>query len=74
MGYSVRTQNWRCVAWFNVLNDSIEFTELYDMEDDNIEKTNLTKIADYRDIELRLLEMLKAYKYQKYSLFERIKY
>jgi iduronate 2-sulfatase len=71
MGYSVRTKNWRCTAWFNTQNDSIEFTELYDLENDNIEKKNLTGIANYRDIELRLLEMLKAYKNQKYNYLSR---
>ncbi|MEG3660142.1 sulfatase [Arenibacter palladensis] len=70
MGYSVRTQNWRCTAWFNAQNDSIEYTELYDLKETDIEKANLSGIAEYGDIELKLLQMLKTYKNQEYNLLD----
>jgi len=67
MGYSVRTRDWRCTAWFNSKNDSIDFLELYNMRDNGIEKINLAGIRDYKNTEAHLLRLLKAYKNQEYE-------
>ncbi len=69
-GYSVRSKNWRCTVWYNVKNDSIEFTELYNLKDNLIENMNVSGYPQYASVEARLVQLLQHYKSQKYSLIE----
>tara|TARA_R110002050_G_scaffold168155_3_gene299288 strand:- start:6381 stop:7826 length:1446 start_codon:yes stop_codon:yes gene_type:complete len=62
MGYSVRTKNWRCTAWFNQENDSIEFTELYSMETAGIETLNCSGKPEYKEVESSLIQLLHNYR------------
>ena len=61
MGYSVRTKEWRCTAWFNAQSDSIEFSELYRLNDGRIEVKNCSGESSYSKTEKELTDLLKAY-------------
>jgi iduronate 2-sulfatase len=65
MGYSVRTKEWRCTAWFNLQNDSIEFSELYRLNRGRIETENLAGARRYGKIEKELTDLLNEYKTNK---------
>lgn len=62
MGYSVRTKSWRCTAWFNLQNDSIEFSELYRLEGGRIETENLSGNSRYSGIMEKLIRQLEEYR------------
>lgn len=78
MGYSVRVDDWRYTAWFNEETKTFEYKELYPMDPNpnyvvqksNIETENLSGKPEYRDIENRMLNMLKQYKNQNYDAIE----
>lgn len=78
MGYSVRVPEWRFTGWYNPETDSYDYTELYALDPDpeqivqesNIEIENLSGLPEYRDIENRLMNMLKQYKNQNYNAIE----
>jgi len=66
MGYTVRNKEWRCTIWYNTKNDSIEFTELYDLKKNNIEKKNYSGNAEFAETESKMVQMLQDYKHAKY--------
>jgi iduronate 2-sulfatase len=70
MGYSVRTKNWRCTAWFNLQSDSIEYTELYLLENDKIEKQNHSGDNRFKETESELIRLLWHYKNRAYTTFK----
>ena len=61
-GYSVRTRDWRCTAWYNVKNGSLEFTELYNLKENRIEKKNESGEDQFADVEAGMLRLLQEYK------------
>ena len=65
-GYTVRTKEWRCTIWYNPKNDSIEFTELYDLKENNIEKKNCSGNVQFAENESKMVQMLQDYKQGKY--------
>jgi len=70
-GYSVRNKDWRCTVWYNFNNDSIDYSELYDLHDSSIEMKNVAGEPQYAEIEAQLVQLLNDYKSQKYSLIEK---
>ena len=56
MGYSMRTERYHYVAWMNWATRSITARELYDLEADSMETTNLAPRPEVRS----LLEKLEA--------------
>ncbi|MDZ7633465.1 MAG: hypothetical protein U5L72_03095 [Bacteroidales bacterium] len=41
MGYSVRTEEWRCTCWWDLSTGEIVEKELYYLKDESVEKVNL---------------------------------
>ncbi|WP_423127773.1 sulfatase [Gaoshiqia sp. Z1-71] len=62
MGYSVRTKDWRYTGWYNAKNDSLEFTELYHLKENRIEKKNDSGEVQFSEIEADMLRLLEDYK------------
>ncbi len=67
MGYAVRTDEWRCVYWWDLATGEIVERELYHLTGDHIEKENLSGQAKYRKVEAKLARMLTDYRDGKYS-------
>ncbi len=64
MGYSVRTENWRYTAWYNVNTNQFEHPELYAMDLDG-PTVNLAGKPEHADILKELHILIKAYKNNK---------
>lgn len=62
MGYSVRTKEWRCTAWFNAQSDSIEFKELYRLDGSRIETENVAGDSRYSKTMKKLIRLLQEYR------------
>ena len=62
MGYTVRTQDYRYVEWFNSDSDQCLAKELYDITSQGLEQKNLTGDAQYAKIESELAAVLTAYR------------
>lgn len=67
MGYSIRTDEWRCTSWYNLQNDSLEFRELYNLKKTGIEKLNCSGEPKFNAVESKLVRLLRDYKEKKYS-------
>lgn len=72
MGYTVRTKDWRCTAWYNLKTDSIDYKELYHMKNNviegiSIEEINVSGDKKYASIEAKLTQLLNNYKDQSYE-------
>ncbi len=67
MGYSVRTKEWRCTAWFNLQNDSIEYRELYDLRKTAVERKNCSGEKELKEVESRLICLLRDYRSGNYQ-------
>jgi len=58
MGYSVRTETHRYVAWKNLTTGAVDFRELYDMrENSRFEEVNIADRPDQREL-MRCLSLL----------------
>lgn len=57
MGYSIRTERWRCTFWRKRSGDEISYTELYDEVNDPAETVNLAAKPEHTD----LIASLKKY-------------
>ncbi|HUW92006.1 MAG TPA: sulfatase [Bacteroidales bacterium] len=66
MGYSVRTEDWRCTCWWNLETGEIVEKELYYLKDYSIEKENLAGIKRYSKVEAELTAKLISYKNQSF--------
>ena len=66
MGYSVRTEEWRCTFWFDFKSGSIEDKELYHLIGNSIEMKNLAGEPEYSNIEAKLARLIDDYKNGKY--------
>ncbi|MCK4678950.1 MAG: sulfatase [Bacteroidales bacterium] len=62
MGYSVRTDEWRYTAWYNVNTGSFEYPELYSIQGSKIPSENLAGNPEYADTESRLHNLVQEYK------------
>jgi hypothetical protein len=56
MGYSMRTEQYHYVAWMNWATQRITARELYDLEADSMETTNLALRPEVRPV----LETMEA--------------
>jgi iduronate 2-sulfatase len=66
MGYSVRTEQWRCTYWWDLESGEIVEKELYHLEGNDIERKNLSGKPAYADVEKKLAELLSEYRAGKY--------
>ena len=66
MGYSVRTDEWRCTYWYDMVNGKIVERELYNLAGDNIEMKNLAGKPGYDSIEFELANLIELYRAGKY--------
>ncbi len=66
MGYSVRTDKWRCTWWWDLATDQIVEKELYDLSGNRVEKENLSGRPEYADIESELGKLLVLYREGRY--------
>jgi iduronate 2-sulfatase len=68
MGYAVRSDRYRYVAWYkgdyetrtNFDESAIEVEEFYNYEKDPLERKNLAKEPDYREIKREMKNFIKA--------------
>lgn len=58
MGYSVRTSNYRYTEWKNLEDGSVEFKELYDYKEGELETKNLAGLDNYSKIQKALSRLL----------------
>ena len=61
MGYTIRTEKWRYVLWFDREKMNPEAEELYDMDNKMLEKVNLAGKEEYIGVEKFLSEKLFEY-------------
>jgi len=66
MGYSVRTDEWRCTYWYDHQDNQIVEKELYHLKKDGIELENLSGQSEYIEIEDRLSSLLEEYRMGEY--------
>ncbi|MDZ7633461.1 MAG: hypothetical protein U5L72_03075 [Bacteroidales bacterium] len=62
MGYSVRTDEWRYTAWFNVSTGEFEYPELYPVSDSPVPPENLAGKQQYSDIEATHLKLVSDFR------------
>lgn len=67
MGYSVRTEEWRYTAWYNVSKDSFEFPELYSFRESSFPNENLAGKPEFAETEASLHKLIQEYKDGKYK-------
>ncbi|WP_419032889.1 sulfatase [Dysgonomonas gadei] len=68
MGYTVRTPQWRCTYWYEIGSGAIVSKELYNLDSDNPEITNLSGNKEVERTEEKLASILDNYRkgiYQK---------
>ncbi|MDG1732978.1 MAG: sulfatase [Thalassotalea sp.] len=58
--YSMRTERYRYSEWINVKTRNVEYTELYDLENDPLEKVNLATQATSSKNLAQLAKQLRA--------------
>ncbi|MFO7575713.1 MAG: sulfatase [Bacteroidales bacterium] len=68
MGYSVRTDDWRCTYWWDLATGEVVEKELYDLRKNKIEKENLAGRSQYAKIEKKLAGMLTDYRNGEYRI------
>lgn len=62
MGYSVRTDEWRYTAWFNVATGEFEFPELYPAAASIAPPENLAGNPQFRDVEATHLKLVSDFR------------
>lgn len=62
MGYSIRTENWRCTYWYELTTGKVVEKELYNLKDKRIEKINVSGKEEFFKAESRLAKMIEEYK------------
>lgn len=62
MGYSIRTQKYRCTYWYDCKTGAIVAKELYKLSDNRIEERNLSGMKNYRKVETELALLLDNYR------------
>jgi iduronate 2-sulfatase len=67
MGYSVRTEEWRCTCWWDLSTGEIVEKELYNLKEYSIEKKNLAGEKKHSKVEAELTSRLIAYKNRQYT-------
>jgi len=66
MGYSVRTDQWRCTYWYDLASGNLQESELYYLGSGGLEEQNLAGNPDYNQIEAQLEGLLIQYKNGQY--------
>jgi len=67
MGYAVRSDKYRYVAWFKKGSDTPEIEELYDLSKDGIETENIIGDKNSKDVEQELKNRVVNYKTGNYE-------
>jgi len=67
MGYSVRTDGWRCTYWWDLKTGEVVEKELYNLKDNKIEKENLAGNPRYAKVEKKLAQMVTDYRNGNYN-------
>jgi iduronate 2-sulfatase len=67
MGYSVRTEEWRYTAWYNLIKDSFEFPELYSFSQSSFPDENLAGKPEFAETVTNLHKLVQEYKDGKYN-------
>jgi iduronate 2-sulfatase len=62
MGYSVRTEDWRCTYWYDLADHSIVAKELYSMKGGMLEQENVSGKPALAKEEAALASLIKKYK------------
>ncbi|MCX6327067.1 MAG: hypothetical protein NT144_10530, partial [Bacteroidia bacterium] len=62
MGYSVRTDDWRCTYWWDLATGEVVEKELYNLKDNRIEKVNVSGKKEFSQIEAGFAKMLEDYR------------
>lgn len=62
MGYTVRTENWRYILWYENKTGRITDRELYYMHKQKAEQENVSRKPEYASIENELQQMIETYK------------
>jgi len=65
MGYTVRVENWRYTAWYDLSTDRIIATELYYLPGNTLEEVNLSGESEYASIGNNLRKKIEEYKHTK---------
>ena len=65
MGRSIRTKSHRYTEWVSykekkLANAKVHFTELYNLDIDNLEQNNLADKLDYVSLQTQLASILKS--------------
>lgn len=68
IGYSVRTEEWRCTYWWDLGKDTIVEKELYHLNRNGLETENLAGRPEYNRIESRLSFLVRNYKNRNYII------
>jgi len=66
MGYSIRTEDWRCTWWWDLSTGEVAGKELYRLEGSAIERENLSGNPEFTEIEEELSEKIINYKTGNY--------
>jgi arylsulfatase A-like enzyme len=61
MGYTIRTDKWRYVLWFDKESRTPEAKELYDIQTQRLERVNLSGSPEFNEIENKLSKKLLKY-------------
>lgn len=67
MGYSVRTDGWRCTYWYDVTADTLAERELYRISDEGVETENIASNANVRQTEAVLAKLIDDYRLGRYA-------
>ena len=67
VGYSVRTEDWRCTWWWDLSTGEVAEKELYRLEGSAIERENLAGNPGFAEIEEELSEKIISYKSGNYN-------
>lgn len=62
MGYSIRTDDWRCTYWYELATGKVVEKELYNLKDNRIEKVNVSGKKEFSQIETSFAKMIDDYR------------
>jgi iduronate 2-sulfatase len=67
MGYSLRTEDWRCTYWYDLADNTIIARELYNLKGKKMEEENVSGKPAYAKVESELAGLIEQYKMGKYK-------
>src|SRR5690606_34926582 len=66
MGYSVRTDGWRCTYWYDLKRNTVVERELYRLDGSDTESENVSGLTSLSVIESQLADLLDKYRHNNY--------